>query len=187
MGDINDILSGKKLEQFIKDEREKVIPYLSKRYRVPTEEAEDAFQDGLVALFEAVNSGRFKEEQHEYSLVRYFHTCCKNQLLKKLGKIEKETIPSDPDELGTGDYDISALEDDNQHNEDIELMQDILADLPKKCRSLIWGKYHDGFSATEMAAMLNYNSDRVAITSLNRCMEKLRNRFNETRRLYDEK
>jgi len=79
MGDINDILSGKKLEQFIKDEREKVIPYLSKRYRVPTEEAEDAFQDGLVALFEAVNSGRFKEEQHEYSLVRYFHTCCKNQ------------------------------------------------------------------------------------------------------------
>jgi len=167
-------------------------------FNITEDDAEEAFYRGCHALLEAIHSGRFTVEQHEYSLEKYLQTCCSNQLLKMIDQHETKGGVSNEDEdlenkdRGDEDWDDENIPDDTdiadrlQHEQDLALMEFILDYLPAPCRDLITWKYYSGFSATEAAQRLGYSSSRVAITTLSRCMKKLRTHFNEERSLNDE-
>jgi len=201
------------------------VGHLCWKYEISAEDANECYSKGWHTLLEAIHSGKFTEEYHDYSLVKFLSTCCKNHCKKLLyerkrmngnaeadnevDETDQEIDKSSAKEVGS----VSALkqEDDSkqegnvilsinikpdveelplkeadptaalEHKEDLQLMEHILDDLPYPCKDLIWGKYRDGFPAEEMAWRLGYSGSRVAITTLSRCMKKLRNRFLEER------
>ena len=71
--------------------------------------------------------------------------------------------------------------------EDPELQAVLGAELsyiPDPCNKILKMYYFDEFSMTEIAEAMNYNSSRSAITTKNRCMDKLKARVkNAVRRL----
>jgi len=194
MDNIDNILPPDQVAEFFQRERERITRYLRNHFfKITEEDAEEAFSRGCHALLEAIHSGRFTAEQHEYSLEKYLQTCCSNQMSKML----KERSNGKDEDLenkdrGDEDWDDENIPDDTgiadslQHEQDLALMESILDNLPDPCRDLITWKYYSGFSATEAAQRLGYSSSRVAITTLSRCMKRLRTHFNEERRLTDE-
>lgn len=83
MAKLEDMIPARKLLQFVKEEREKVIRFLRRRYtNVNEEDADEAFSRGMHALLEKIHSGEFTEEYHENSLSQFLHTASKNHLLK---------------------------------------------------------------------------------------------------------
>jgi len=169
-----------KVGPFITEQRKMVIGFLINKHKVSEENAEEAFYRGCHAMLENIHSGKFIKEEHEGSLAKYLHTCCENQLLKMFKiasrNISDDDVPDWPDESG----------DKVQMETDLELMESIVEDLGSPCQELIWGRYGDKFSAQEMAYRLGYSSSRVAITTLSRCMQRLRNRFFNERKQQDE-
>jgi RNA polymerase sigma factor, sigma-70 family len=71
--------------------------------------------------------------------------------------------------------------------EDPEMQAVLTAELsyiPDPCNKILKLYYFDDLSMTEIAESMNYSSSRSAITTKNRCMEKLRSRvLNTVRRL----
>jgi len=195
MSDIRDFIPKESMTKFFQEQRERITSFLINRYNAPEEDAEEAFCLGCHALLEAIHEGRFTSEHHEYSLVKYLQTCCKNQLMKMFEQQHKEIAISkfeDEDEADgekwpdlTDDDQDGYSESRQQKDADIELMLSIIEDLPHPCKDLIWGK-QEGFSSTEMAVRLGYSNNRVAVTTLSRCMKKLKERFNKERRIVNE-
>jgi len=206
MIDISKFLNGQSLAAFFDEQRRRNMCYLCVRYGVGDDDAEEAVSEGCLALFEAIQAGRFTEEKREFSLEKYLQMCCRNQLLKMLERRGRE-VPTDfqANEAFSAD----AWDDDadnpspfashlspvdstdtageaEQREADLQQMENILGSLPYPCKDLILGKYGNGFSAAEMAQRLEYKSSRVAITTLSRCMDKLKKRFNSERRLLNE-
>jgi len=188
MSDISDFIPKENMSRFFQEQHTRVTGYLLRHNKISEEEADDIFSAGCHAMLEAIHSGRFTSEYHEYSLVKYLHTCCNYQMLKMLERKKKTATNEGLDTDNLSDSASDADDDDNedQKTKDLELMETILEDLPYPCKDLIWGKYKERFSAEEMALRLGYNSNRVATTTLSRCMKKLRKRFNSERRIIDE-
>lgn len=71
--------------------------------------------------------------------------------------------------------------------EDPDLQQVLAAELsyiPDPCNKILKLYYFDEFSMKEIAQSMNYKSDRTAITTKQRCFDKLKNRvLNSVRRL----
>jgi len=206
MSDISDFLNGQSVAGFYEEQRQRIPRYLSTRFGASDEDAEEAFCAGMHALLEAIRDGRFAEVEHEYAIGKYLQTCCRNQLLKMFEQRQREVatdfqaneafsadaFDDDADAGPTaGAYQPAILafdtaEEKAQDEYDMQQMEAILEDLPNPCKDLIWGKLKEGFSSAEMAQRLGYSSNRVAITTLSRCMDKLTKRFNSERRLINE-
>lgn len=58
-----------------------------------------------------------------------------------------------------------------------------LSYLPNPCNRILKLFYYDGMSMTEIAQTMNYGSPRSAITTKNRCMDKLKLRVKRSARL----
>jgi len=206
MSDIIDFLNGQSVSDFFDEQRQRITRHLSTRYGVSDDDAEEAFSEGCLALFEAIEAGRFTEEEREFSLGKYLQTCCRNQLLKMLEHRQREVAT---DFQANEAYSADAFDDEadaaptaaayqpafeafdtvseaEQRESDFRQMDSILSDLPYPCKDLILGKYGEKFSAAEMAQRLGYSNSRVAITTLSRCMQKLKKHFNSERRLLHE-
>lgn len=160
--------------------------------------ANEAFCEGCHALLDNIHEGRLTAENLSCSLQSYLTSCCRNQLLKLLEKRKrlygKQRTEDDVTSWETDMADESRVNDDGdwvsvtaeQHESDLSLMEKIVMDLPFPCEILIWGKFRDKFSPAEMAVRLGYSGPRVAITTISRCMKKLKKRFEKERKLIDE-
>jgi len=174
-------------EEYLEKQRPRVVRYLKKKFgeekEVREEDAIDAFYQGVEAMYNAIIEGRF-EMQNEYAFAKYLQTTCRNQYCKMFGnQVITDSLDSEewPPVLAVD-------EDDSPEQQEayLELMESILMTLPYPCEDLIHGRYWHKFSAAEMAERLGYKNNRVAITTLNRCMKRLTDRFNEERKLIDE-
>lgn len=181
--------------RFFQKERESNVRYLVKRFAVTEEMANEAFCEGCHALLNNIHEGRLTAENLSCSLQSYLTSCCRNQLLKLQEKRKRlsgrQQTEDDVTPWETDMADESRVNDDGdlvsiaaeQHESDLRLMEKIVIDLPFPCEDLIWGKFRDKFSPAEMAARLGYSGPRVAITTMSRCMKKLKKRFEKERKL----
>jgi len=207
MNNVNDLIQKENVTRFFQEQRERITRYLCLRYGISVGDAEEAFCKGCHAMLNAIHTGKLSAGYHEHSLGKYLQTCCRNQMLKTFER-DKREITIDFQESAINPYDswsefgntaqmaahasnadIESVQDGDatqQHEKDLLLMESILEDLPYPCKDLIWGKYKEGFSAGEMAMRLGYKGSRVAITTLSRCMHKLKKRFNSERRMANE-
>lgn len=132
------------------------------------EEAEDAVQETFVKLF---NSNKhFTSDEH-----------CKAWLLRVVINHSKNV-------LGSFRYSRTEELDEAIPIEDLAErdLADALAELPPKYRSVIHLHYFEGYSAKEIAEMLNISTTAVT-TRLARAREKLRNLMTQEEKLYKAK
>lgn len=198
MADIYDFIPKPGVARFFQQQRERDVRYLIAHYGVTEEKADQAFCEGCHALLENIHNRKLTAENFSGSLEGYLMSCCRNQLMKLFEKEKKDIIANckttDDDRWTDDNIDDSWINDKgnwvdiatDQHESDLRLMEKIVADLPSPCEDLIYGKYFNHFSPYEMAMRLGYGGARVAITTLSRCMKKLKDRFYKERRLLDE-
>lgn len=167
--------------KFFNSERPKIIRYLTVRYNLEDQEAEDCFQDGCVAVWKNIQTGRLTEDNLTCSLSTYLTRCCCNHathlLEKKSMNSRFEThefqINEDGEILGSSEQE--EFSDDQEYL--LRLLENVVQSLPKPCDDVLWGVYRNGLSNKDLAVLLGYQSDRVVITTRSRCMKKLKERM----------
>ena len=179
MGEIEDFIPREDVSKFFRKEKERITRYLMAKANVSSEQAEDAFSNGCMAMWQNIQSGKLTPQLLTCSLATYLTSCCENQLSNALIKDRRMVCDEDKvnDILSRTEPD-----DTSQKEQNLKLMEQIVKELPYPCEDLLWGKYKDGFSMTEMAQRMGYSNDRVAITTMHRCMDKLRKKFNSLRK-----
>lgn len=190
MGDnILDFIPRPGVARFFREAQRKNVRYLISHYRASEEMAEEAFAEGCHKLLDAIQSGRLTAENVNTGTVStleaYLFKCCRTCLLKMI-EADKRIVhePEDPSDDGEIYSPVTGrCQSTDQHESDLELMKKIVLDLPSPCNDLIYGKYYNRQSLTELAEELNYSSPRVAITTLSRCIKKVRARFKKERTL----
>lgn len=121
-------------------------------------DTEDIFQ--TVFLKYALNSVEFENDEHEKAwIIRVTINACKD-LLKSF--FRNRTVPLDEIILKT--------EDD--YNEHSEVLEAVLS-LPQKYRTVVYLHYYEGYTAVEIAKMLNKNENTV-YTHLTRAKKMLK-------------
>lgn len=172
--------------RFFQDAQRKIVRYLISHYHVSEDMANEAFCEGCHTLLDRIHDGRLTAESlnsdTNTTLEKYLFVCCRNNLLKtiKRNKIIADNPPEEePVYIQASGKQES--EETEQHEMDLSLMEKIVLDLPTQCHDLIFGKYYNRLSLAELAEELNYGSSRVAITTLSRCIKKVRDRFKKER------
>lgn len=167
--------------KYFNSERPKIIRYLAARYSLEEKEAEDCFQEGCLAVWKNIQSGRLTEDNLTCSLSTYLTRCCSNHathlLEKKSMNSQFETREFQINEDGevVGSSDTEELSDDQEHL--LRLLESVVQSLPKPCDDVLWGVYRNGLSNKDLAVMLDYQSDCVVITTRSRCLKKLKERM----------
>lgn len=167
--------------EFFNSERPKIIRFLTARYNLSDQEAEDCFQEGCVAVWNNIQTGKLTEDNLTCSLSTYLTRCCINHtthlLSKKTHQSSFETHDFQINEDGevVGSSEAEELSEDQEYL--LRMLETIVQSLPKPCDDVLWGTYRNGLSNQELAEMLGYRSDRVVITTRSRCMKKLKERM----------
>lgn len=172
-----------KLNQILKDYREKTFKLLTSSFNFPKDDCEDIFQESSIILYQQITDGKLDNLQS--SLYTYFVGICKNkahETLRKKGKTVNLSF-----EIGTkgNSIDMEKVEDILNSIEDNEIrrnekqieVQKIVASLPYPCNELLWAYYRDSLSVKEMTQMFGYSSESSLKVTKHRCCEKFRKRF----------
>ena len=121
-------------------------------------DTEDIFQ--TVFLKYALNTTSFESDEHEKAwIIRVTINACKD-LLKSF--FRNHTVPID--EVVLKAEDIS--------NENSEVLEAVLS-LPQKYRTVVYLHYYEGYTAVEIADMLNKNTNTI-YTHLTRAKQMLK-------------
>ncbi|MDW3193958.1 MAG: sigma-70 family RNA polymerase sigma factor [Cytophagales bacterium] len=123
-----------------------------------SEDAEDIFQEGLVALYEAVLDNRFRNES---SVETYLFAICKNRWLKRWNKIKK------------WDDNQSPTEEASEPNYDQDKLMTLLEHLNNSCKKLLLAFYYYNQSMAEIKALFSLKSEQVAKNKKRNCMKHL--------------
>ena len=169
------------LGKFFGDERPKVVKYLLAqygKYGFDQDDADDCFQEGCMAVWRNIQDGKLTEENLTCSLSTYLTTCCRNHATHSLKKmVSIETFEGIIDEEGNLTRDVPAEPDDTPKEEIVEILIEVVADLPEPCDKVLWGFYRDNLSMDAMAQMLGYSNADTMKTTKSRCMKKLKERM----------
>lgn len=141
------------------------------------EDAEDAFQDAVLVLFE-------KAQNPEFCLTckisTYLFAVCKRIWLKKL----EQNVPSvalDQDDDEGGGIQLEAEETDVQkflmEEKHFERLDTALKSLGEPCSGLIKAFYIDQKSMKDIAGEFNYTNPENAKTQKYKCLNRLRRLF----------
>lgn len=139
-----------------------------KRYRGGQADAEDVFQDGLVALYKLARQGKLA---HDVNVEAYLFSICKNIWFKYLKK-RKETV-----ELDKVAYDLpvaevqlfSLLSEERQ-----SLIEQLLSRLGESCKKILTYYYYDRLRMKRIAELMEYANDQVAKNKKSNCMKGLK-------------
>ena len=146
---------------------EQVARYVQKNSGFPSE-AEDVFQDSLIALIKHARSGRF---ENHVKLEAYFFTICKNQWLKALQKKERivELTPVHEQAVETETQE-SVMVTKERSN----LLDQLIRGLGSNCYQLLKHFYYEKKRMKEIAALLSMSNEQAAKDKKASCMKKLR-------------
>lgn len=174
------LYNNKLLGQFFEKERRKNLILLARNYSIPSDEAEDIYQEACIVLYENIRAGKLDNINSKVST--YFTRICINKALKFLHDNSKNpTIPIDGLGFSATQIDRLLNMNDGLSQEQKETMRNIVQDLPEPCETLLWSYYGDNLKTDVIAAIVGYANSRVVITKLSQCRSKLKNRFKETK------
>lgn len=171
------------LTSFFREQRMKAICFLTKRYSISDDDAEDIYQDSSMALFSNIKNGKLESLTSTLSTY-FFQICChqaNNHLRKRLHIAtdydfeirQKDEYAEDKINvlLGIGDSGIT--------DEQKQLMRDIVQQLPKPCDDILWYYYGDNLDMKAIADILDYKNANTVKTTKSRCMSKLKAKFDQ--------
>lgn len=173
---------------FIERQKGKDIAYLVNILSVPLEEAEDIYQEACIDLYNNLKEGKVYKQA---ALSSYFLQICKFKATHYLRKVNRyngvtdvEVLPENNDKDFAQYKDEKILEllnilEEGQEKEFLSTLLDkvegIVSNLPEPCDKLLWMRYWDGLSHSEIAAIMKYKSQSVSKTLTSRCLGKFKN------------
>ncbi len=145
-----------------------ISTYIKKNKGKP-EDAEDIFQDGLMAFYEQVVKGTFKGTS---SIRTYLFAICKNIWIKRLRKASSQR-------------EIYGKEEDFPQKEDLVLdliiteeeskqLASLLDQIGEDCKKVLLLYYYERKRMKEIAKTLGFANEQVAKNKKNRCLGKLK-------------
>ena len=138
------------------------------------EDAEDLIPYMVLNFFEKYHDGRYVKNE-KASLKTYLYSILKFQFYKKLRDVKEINIPEFPATIADFESDSGDLyineETEEQRNNLVNKCMKLLND---NCRNIIYMYYYDKLSTSKIAEIIGYGTDRVVITTKNRCLNHLK-------------
>jgi RNA polymerase sigma factor (sigma-70 family) len=134
-------------------------------------EAKDVFQEGVIALYQNLESGRYQLESTT-KLTSYLFQICKFKWYSQLRSAHKKRTIGSVDNLQPGIYDVS-FEKDTHEWEEIKYVRDAIDKLGDACKDLLLAFYFEEKSMKEIAQRLGQQTNSVKNAKY-RCMQKLK-------------
>lgn len=140
------------------------------------EEAKDVYQEGIIAVYQNIQKGTFKQES---KLKTYLYSICRRIWLTELkkkgnftGKIQdyenKLEVPPE----------VEAEMNDN--HEEYKLMNNCLAQLGEPCQTILHDFYISRLSMQDIADKMNYTNMENAKTQKYKCLQRLKKLYFST-------
>jgi RNA polymerase sigma factor (sigma-70 family) len=150
------------------------------KYKGTTADAEDIFQDGMVALYKMARLGKLAPDTN---VEAYLFSVCKNLWFKQLRK-KHDTIELPSDFNAASDLDevplFSLLSKERQ-----SAIDKLLQVFGEDCQRVLVGYYYDRLRMGKIAEMMGYANEQVAKNKKADCMKKLRNLVGEAPGFFD--
>ena len=139
-----------------------------KRYRGTQADAEDVFQDGLVALYKLARQGKLA---HDVNVEAYLFTICKNLWFKQLKK-RKETVELDNvvHNMPVESVQLSTLFSEERR----AFIQQLFSHIGEGCRKILTYYYYDRMRMKKIAEVMEYANEQVAKNKKSKCMKLLK-------------
>ncbi len=143
-------------------------------------QAEDIQQDVFLALVRY--SDRIRNEQHLKAwLIRVTQNACRKHfrsLWTKLPVLYDDSIYKEQEDSGDGGGSIPGASVENDDSEEMELVQEMVEELPESSRTVIHLFYYEQMSVREIARTLGITEQNVK-TRLSRARDKLKQQLEE--------
>lgn len=135
------------------------------------EDAEDIFQEGLMALYEQIIDGRFKGAS---TIKTYLFAICRNKWMKRLRKasVKKETLGNETDFADGAEQALDHLIADEEANTLADLLEQVGAD----CKKVLLLYYYERKRMQEIAQLMGFANAQIAKNKKSRCLKKLKER-----------
>ncbi|MEO1258787.1 MAG: sigma-70 family RNA polymerase sigma factor [Bacteroidota bacterium] len=145
-----------------------MIAHFIKKNSGTEADAEDIFQDSLIALYNKANQGTLVLSA---SLQTYIYSIAKNLWLKKLRVKKRNVELKDTHENFPVDEDIF---DNIVKNERDELIADMLQSMGEDCKKVLQYFYFDKYKMKQIMELMGWQSEQVAKNKKSNCMKKLK-------------
>ncbi len=139
------------------------------------QEAEDIFQEGLVIFCNKLNKPGFVLS---CSINTYLYSVCKllwlDELKKSNKKIKNDTIPLTEDAV------TNSIHEDVNDDKPAKQAQEAVMKLGQKCKELLELFYFKQLSMKDIAAKLDFASEKGAKNQKYRCLEKAKENLKQS-------
>ncbi|HSC40615.1 MAG TPA: sigma-70 family RNA polymerase sigma factor [Chitinophagaceae bacterium] len=153
----------------------------ARKYRLPEDEAFDAYSDTVLSAIEKITNGSFEGRSSLKTwLHQIFHNKCVDLLRKKTtNKSSVHQTADITDMLFQLSDSAKTVVQQLVEKADFDLLRQRLHGLGDNCRQLLQLSA-DGFSDREIASQMEYKSADVVKTSRLRCLDRLRQLYKRT-------
>ncbi|MEP7107307.1 MAG: sigma-70 family RNA polymerase sigma factor [Ferruginibacter sp.] len=149
------------------------------RYSLPEEEAFDAYSDTILQTIDNINRNLFeKRSSLKTYLYRIFNNKCVDLIRKKTtNKNSIHQTSSISDMLLMIADSAKTVIQQLIEKTDLDILKNKMKELGENCRNLL-AMFADGYNDKEIAALMEYKTADVVKTSRLRCLDKLRQLYN---------
>ena len=141
------------------------------RYSARKEDCEEAFNDALLAFYNAVRTDHYDETKG--SIEGFLTTTGRNKLIDIIRKAHPERQIETP--IEEMDVFLNISDDTNDEEDEREsIVANIVKRLEEPCRKILFMFYYDRASMKDIAHALDYKSSDVAKSKKNVCMNKVK-------------
>ncbi len=155
-------------------EHRKLMMVTAEYYLSSRQDADDVVSDSLVALFQKMDTLRSIDEN---ALRYYIIRTVRNTAFNHMRKMKQTNLRflHVPDSVKENMADESNVEVLVLCRDDLDMVRDVVRDLPEKEREVIFLKFEDGLDNEEIAQILNVSTNSV-YRYINRAREHIRER-----------
>lgn len=166
------IYQPKDVETCFRETRSKAITMLRNTFNMSYSQAEDIYQDSCLAMYQNIKRGMLDIKKMTSSLSTYLITVCFRQASKSFRNVTHLEDISAP-EFQESKID-SLLNDTYLKKESVELMWQIVHELPDPCGSILWYYYGKNLSMAEIAPKINFNGADSVKAKKSNCLSRLK-------------
>lgn len=175
------------VHKFFEELKPLFVNYLRRNFTISYDEAMDVYTDVWIDVRSNIQRGKVEKGTKWKA---YILKMGWNQANKIATRRPHDVDSYDDDKFSRDDFEKKYTEEkaaETSIYEDPEMQAVLAAELsyiPDPCNKILKLYYFDELSMKEIADSMNYSNSRSAITTKNRCMEKLKDRvINAVRRL----
>lgn len=175
------------VHRWFEELRQPFIHYIRKNFRMDYDEVNDIYSDSWMELRKIILNGKATDDKWRALIFKigWREANKKAERQKKIIPLESLEADGDADcfNLGLFEFEkaVRRMHDKSVYeNSDLyTVLGTELGYIPDPCNRILKMYYYDDMSMTEIAETMNYRSSRSAITTKNRCLDKLKARVKD--------